>query len=148
MRVVSSLAMAAAVLGLSACAPDIDIHGNAPTPDRLAQIKPGLTKPDVLALLGSPSETATFGDDSWYYISSRIVTVAVFAPKEIERGVVVITFNREGEVQGVRQLDLDDGKQVAINGTTTPTAGREMGVIEQLVGNVGRFNKEPDSNTP
>src|SRR5262249_54447308 len=106
-RFASSLAAFALVAGLAACSPDIDLHGNNPTAERLALLKPGLTKADVVALLGSPSQTSTFGGDSWYYISNRMETVAVLPPTELERKVVIVTFSRGGLVQDIQKLDLE-----------------------------------------
>jgi outer membrane protein assembly factor BamE (lipoprotein component of BamABCDE complex) len=136
-RSLMALALAA---GLAACTPDIDLHGNNPTSERMALLKPGLTKADVVALLGSPSQTSTFGGDSWYYISNRMETVAVLPPKELDRKVVIVTFSRGGLVQEINKLDLDDGKKVAMDSAATPSSGRELGIFEQLIGNVGRFN--------
>lgn len=134
--------LAFALLGATAaCSPTIDARGNMPAPDRLAEIKPGrFTKSDVVALLGSPASTSVFGDDRWYYISSKMETFAFFKPEELERQVVVIDFDKTGSVTSVRKLGLKDGHDVAISTRETPTAGRDMSVLEQLLGNVGKFN--------
>jgi outer membrane protein assembly factor BamE (lipoprotein component of BamABCDE complex) len=134
--------LACVVLGIaSGCSSVIDARGNQPAPERLAEIKPGrFTKADVTALIGTPSSTTTFGDDRWYYISSKMETFAFFKPDELEREVVEIDFDRKGTVTAVHQLGLQDGKQVSISTRETPTAGRDMSVLEQLLGNVGKFN--------
>ena len=49
-----------------------------------------------------------------------------------------ITFDDAGNVAGVRTLGLEDGQEVAMNRNETPTRGRELTIIEQLLGNVGR----------
>lgn len=136
--------LAFALLGtMVACAPTIDSRGNMPSPERLAQIQPGrFTKSDVTALLGTPASTSVFGDDRWYYISSKIETFAFFKPEELERQVVVIDFDKRGSVASVQKLTLDDGRMVDISSRETPTAGRDMTVLEQLLGNVGKFNSK------
>ena len=137
------LLLATALLGaVAACTPTIDVRGNTPTPERLAEVKPGkVTRSDVSALLGTPSSTSTFGDENWYYISSKIETYAFYKPEEIERQVVSISFDKSGVVKDVQTLTLKDGKVVDIQGRETPTAGRDMSILEQLLGNVGKFNK-------
>lgn len=134
--------LACVVLGIATgCSPTIDARGNQPAPERLAEVKPGrFTKADVMALLGTPSSTSAFGDEHWYYISSKMETFAFFKPEELEREVVEIDFDRKGTVTTVRQLGLQDGKQITISTRETPTAGRDMSVLEQLLGNVGKFN--------
>lgn len=137
------LLLATALLGsATACSPTVDVRGNQPLPDRLAEIKPGrMTKSDVVALIGTPASTTAFGDDRWYYISSRFETLAFFKPEEVERQVVEIDFDKSGTVTGVSKLGLEDGKPVDMATRVTPTAGKDLTVLEQLLGNVGKFNR-------
>ncbi len=140
------LILATSILGLaSACTPTIDVRGNVPAPERLAEVKAGkVTRSDVQALLGTPSSTSTFGDENWYYISSKVQTYAFYKPEELERQVVAISFDQRGVVKDVQTLTLKDGKVVSMESRETPTAGRDMSILEQLVGNVGKFNKGGD----
>jgi outer membrane protein assembly factor BamE (lipoprotein component of BamABCDE complex) len=114
----------------------------------LAQIQPGKTSRDeVQALLGTPSATATFGGESWQYISARTETTAFFKPEVKERKVVSITFDRSGLVKDVVQRGLEDGIAVDAVERETPTAGKELSILEQLVGNIGKFSKDPGGKT-
>jgi outer membrane protein assembly factor BamE (lipoprotein component of BamABCDE complex) len=128
------------ILGLAACSDTIDPRGNAPMPDALAQIQPGrVTRSDVVALIGTPATASLFGDDHWYYISSHFQTIAFYAPEELDRQVIVIDFDKAGTVTAVRKLGLEDGKDVAMVARTTPAPGKELSLLEQLIGNVGKF---------
>ena len=134
---------AAAILaaGLAGCAENIDPRGNAPLPDALAQIQPGrVTRSDVVALIGTPATASLFGEEHWYYISSHFQTIAFYAPEELDRQVIVIDFDKTGTVTAVRHLGLDDGKEVAMVDRTTPAPGKELSLLEQLLGNVGKFS--------
>ncbi|MTJ80772.1 MAG: outer membrane protein assembly factor BamE [Telmatospirillum sp.] len=135
---------------VSACDPTVDLRGNQPSPERLAEIKPGrFTKQDVTALLGTPASTSVFGDERWYYISSKIETIAFLKPEELERQVVVIDFDRTGTVTDIRKMTLADGKDVSMVSRETPSAGRDLTVLEQLLGNIGKFNsKAKDDASP
>ena len=136
-----SLLVTALVGTTAACESTIDVHGNAPPPERLEMVKIGhFTRDDVAGLLGTPSSTEPFGDDSWYYISSRFESWAFFAPKEIEREIVAIDFDRSGYVSDIRKLSMENGKQISMVERETPTEGHDLGILEQLLGNVGRFN--------
>ncbi|MGE5515844.1 MAG: outer membrane protein assembly factor BamE [Bacteroidota bacterium] len=132
-----------------ACTPTVDLRGNLPSPESLAQIQPGkTTRDEVQTLLGTPSTTATFGGESWQYISARTETTAFFKPEVKERKVVSISFDRSGLVKDVLQRGLEDGVDVKAVERETPTAGKELSILEQLVGNVGKFSKDAKGATP
>lgn len=136
------LALAAAV-GLAACAADVAPRGNEPPAELLAQVKPGeQTRGDVRALLGSPSTTSAFGDETWYYISAQTTQWGFQATKELQRQVVAISFDERGVVKDVRTMDENAGRDVEIVERTTPTPGKDETIIQQLLGNLGRFNKD------
>lgn len=135
-------ATAFAVL-LSACAPTIVQRGNLPDPELLSRIQPGLqTRNQVASLLGSPSSVATFGDEVWYYISSQTQTIAFYQPEVLDQKVVAIIFDDAGKVKTVRTYGLEDAQTIEPVARTTPTGGRAITILEQLVGNLGRFSKQ------
>jgi len=143
MRYISTFLFCTALIGsVTACTAIIDVRGNVPAADRLEQIKPGqTTRAEVATLVGTPASKTTFGDNAWYYISSKIETYAFFDPEELERHVVEITFNPKSDiVESVRSLELKDGQEVRLVSRETPTAGKDMSVLEQLIGNFGRFS--------
>lgn len=132
-------------LMLSACAKDVVPRGNQPNPDMLAQVKPGeLGRREVAALLGTPSTRSLFGQETWYYVSSKTTQWAFMEQEELERQVVAIDFDDQGVVSEVRTLGLDDGKQVGLVNRETPTHGNELSILQQLLGNVGRFGDASD----
>lgn len=99
-----------------------------------------MPKSEVEGILGSPSTTASvnFQGDSYYYISSTTEQTAFLNPKEIERQVIAIRFDRDDQVASLGQYGLEDGKIVDINSRTTPTKGRELTMLQQLFGNIGK----------
>ena len=128
-------------IGVAACSDNIDPRGNAPLPDALDQIVPGrVTRSDVVALIGTPATASLFGDDHWYYISAHFQTVAFYAPEELDRQVIAIDFDKAGTVTAIRRLGLDDGKEIAMVPRATPAPGKELSILEQLIGNVGKFS--------
>jgi outer membrane protein assembly factor BamE (lipoprotein component of BamABCDE complex) len=125
----------------AACTPRIATHGNLPDPDTLADIVPGeIAKDEVEEILGSPSSVALFGEEVWYYISERKETTAFFAPELAERKVLIVRFDAEGVVSAVDTLNMEDGRIVNPVERETPTAGNEMTIMQQLLGNLGRFS--------
>lgn len=134
------LAAAAAAL-LVACAPSRDIRGYVFSAEAVEGLAPGIDdRASVLAALGTPTTVATFDDNQWYYISRTTDTVAFRDPEVLQQKVVVVEFNERGLLAGVRQFDWADGYQIDPVERTTPTRGRELGILEQLIGNIGRYN--------
>ena len=141
-----ALLAAGTAIALSACASTVEQHGHV-LPERvISELKPGLVSRDgVVALLGTPSTVAPFDDKVWYYISEDLKTVAFLRPDVVDRTVLVLRFDDEGMLSTVSTLDAAAGTDVAVVTRETPTAGHELTFLEQLLGNVGRFNSNPSS---
>ena len=138
------IALVAAVL-LTACTPRIETRGNLPDPDLLAELEIGaLNKRQVEEMFGSPSSVSTFGNENWYYISERTETTAFLEPEVVDRKVVVISFDDKGVVRDVASLGLEDGRIIELVERKTPTAGHEITFLQQLFGNLGRFEGGDD----
>jgi len=134
------LLASAAALALGACEPRVDQRGHVATPGSMEKLQPGQqTRNDVLTLLGSPSTTATFDDETWYYISQRVETTAFLAPDVKEQTVTALKFDKSGVLKDMNTYTLKDGRAVEMVDRKTPTAGKELTIIEQVFGNVGRF---------
>lgn len=145
MRILQALSGVVLLLAASACSPVIETRGNMPQIDQLEQIRPGEhRREDIAALLGSPSSTSLFDNETWYYIASRKEFFAFYAPEEIDRMVVAIRFDDAGTVQDMRILGMEDGRRVELVRRETPTAGTEMTILQQLLGNIGRFGDAGD----
>ena len=132
-------ALSAAAL-TAACAPVVGQNGFQAIDARPRDIVAGTdTKQTVLTKLGTPSTTSTFERDNvWYYISQVTEKYTYNRPQVTQRTVTEITFSDNGQVADVRTLGLEDGEQIAMNRRETPTRGRQLTIIEQLLGNVGR----------
>lgn len=124
----------------TACAPAVGIHGFQSVDVKPTDIAIGTdTRETVLARLGSPSTTSTFEQQNiWYYISQVTEKYTFNVAQVSQRSVTQITFDDAGLVTDVSTLGLTDGEQIAMNGRETPTRGRQLTIIEQLLGNVGR----------
>jgi len=138
----AALALPALFL-LSACsffeAPEI-ARGNRVTEDQLREIVPGVqTKNDVQALLGSPTQTSTFGDEEWFYISGKTRERPGRQLALMDQQTVVVSFDRNGVVQGVRKLTEQDSQPVTMVSRETPVPGNDRTLLQALFGNVGRF---------
>ncbi len=127
-------------LGLGACSEDIRVRGNIPDTAVVARINPGIhTRGDVESLLGSPSTVSTFQDSKWYYIGQKSTQFAFFEPEVLERKVLVVSFDKSGFVENTRTYELADGHIIDPVDRITPTEGREISILQQLLGNLGKF---------
>ena len=93
------------------------VRGNKIDPDQLKELVPGTsTRDDVSALIGSPTARATFDDNTWLYIT------------------------QETRPRVARTLDQADALPVSMASQTTPSPGTEASFMQQLLGNIGRYN--------
>jgi outer membrane protein assembly factor BamE (lipoprotein component of BamABCDE complex) len=133
--------LAPGLLSVSACAPITSYSGFQtidadPAKDVTARVD---TKSTVRAKLGSPSATSTFDPNVWFYMNQVKERVAFRRPKVVERHVTAIAFDKESEqVTSVNNYTLKDGRVIAYNERETPTRGRELTILEQVLGTVGR----------
>ncbi|MDO9224322.1 MAG: outer membrane protein assembly factor BamE [Caulobacter sp.] len=143
----AALAAASAVVLMTtgACMPMTNYSGFQAIEVNPADIKSGEdTKSTVMGKLGSPSATSTFDPNIWFYMSQITDRVAFYQPRVAARNVFAITFDPTTEqVVSVNAYTLRDGKVFAYNSRETPTRGRELSVLEQLLGNVGRGGMLP-----
>jgi outer membrane protein assembly factor BamE (lipoprotein component of BamABCDE complex) len=135
-----------AVLGAGACAPMTSYRGFQAIETSPKDIAAGTdTKTTVRTKLGSPSATSTFDENVWFYIAEIKQRVAFRKPRVTQREVVAVTFNKDTEaVEKVDVINLEQGKVIAFNGRETPTRGRELTILEQLLGTVGRGSMLPN----
>jgi outer membrane protein assembly factor BamE (lipoprotein component of BamABCDE complex) len=138
-RPLLAVALVAGV-ALAACAPTRQVSGYQAIDHLPKDVKVGMdTKSTVLDQLGSPSAQSTFDPNTWYYITQLTDGIGYHKPRVTRRMIVAITFDKESEkVTKVDQFSLKDGKVMAYNDRETPTRGRELSWVEQLLGNVGR----------
>lgn len=133
-------AAAVLALGLAGCSEELIVRGNMPDPEVAATIHPGeSTREEVAALLGSPSTISNFEDRTWYYIGQKQLQVAFFEPEVLERSILVVNFDDAGTVQQTKVYTLEDGRVIDPVSRETPTEGRELTVLQQLFGNLGKF---------
>ncbi len=126
---------------LASCSPIVDTRGHSAEAVDLKQIIVGQSSAeDVTALLGSPTTTSNFGDEIWYYITQRQERVGMFAPEVTEQHIIGVQFDADKKVKDIGEFAKEDGKPVQIVNKTTPTEGHTVTFMEQMMGNLGRFN--------
>ena len=137
-----SLALVACLLGgCTFLGPVPQLRGNRVEADQLKELVPGTsTRADVTALIGSPTARATFDDNTWLYVSEITQPQIARTQGVLSQNVVVLSFNDQGVLQDVKRLNKEDSVPVSIVARTTPSPGTEASFLQQLLGNIGRFN--------
>jgi outer membrane protein assembly factor BamE (lipoprotein component of BamABCDE complex) len=110
----------------------------------------GSSREQVLLALGSPSTTATFDNEVFYYISQKRYRPVAFAkPKLIEQRVLAVYFGEDSRVTNIANYGLQDGKVFDFISRTTPTGGKDQNFIGQiLAGATGRPSTLPGTGSP
>jgi outer membrane protein assembly factor BamE (lipoprotein component of BamABCDE complex) len=143
-RVGPLVGMLALCLSMTACSwilPPPQTRGNKVDPDQLKELVPGTsTKADVTSLIGSPTQKATFDENSWLYITEVTRPRVGRTLGVLDQDVVVLTFDDRGVLTGVKKYTQDDAIPVAVASRTTPSPGTEASFMQQLIGNIGRYN--------
>lgn len=152
MRNAASLATVCALtasLAVAGCDAIVDQRGFAATPGAVEKLEVGAQgREDVLRLIGSPSAVATFNPNVWYYISQKQETYAFLKPTIVNQNVLQVTFNETGRVQALKNYQLSDAERITMVSRITPTSGKELTVLEQILGNVGRFSGPRTETNP
>ncbi|MET0182229.1 MAG: outer membrane protein assembly factor BamE [Caulobacterales bacterium] len=132
----------------AACSPTREYHGFTAEDEAAPQVQIGVdTKQTVMQRLGSPStQSALETSTAWYYVTSVQERFAFYTPKTVERTILAIRFDANDTVQSVDRYGIDRGQIVAYNNNETPTRGRELGILEQIFGNVGQSSPLPSTD--
>ncbi len=98
-------------------------------------------KGDVRKALGSPTTTAPMNDDVWYYIGQTTERFGWRREVVKERKTLTMLFDEDGVLASLTAED-NQGREFTMNKDSTDTAGRELTILQQFFGNLGRFNSD------
>lgn len=140
------LALSATAM-VSACSPIRSYHGYQADEIQPNEVKAGEdTRSTVLARLGSPSTKSVFDDNTWFYVSAQYASYAFLKPRVTDREITAIKFGEDNVVDEIVQYDADDGEILNYSARETATRGRQLGLLEQLFGNVGTVRLPNQNN--
>ena len=133
------LATAVSAALLAGCSPITQVQGYQVIDEQPATAKVGEdTVTTVRTKYGTPTVVSTFEPNTWYYVNQVNDTFGFYRPHVRNRQVVEINFDKATQkVIKVNTYSEKDGHVIAFNGRETPTRGRELSVIEQILGTIG-----------
>lgn len=131
----------AASLITSACGTARSTRGYIFDPELAQAIMPGVdNRQSVRSTLGTPTLSATFDDQTWYYVSTTVRVRPVFWPDPKAHLVMAIRFDEGGVVDTIDNYDMADMRSISPVDDKTPTKGRKLSFFQQIFGTIGRFS--------
>lgn len=98
----------------------------------------GSSREQVQLALGTPTTTATFDNETYYYISQTAVrNVAFQNPRVVDRRILAVYFGDDNRVSNIAHYGLQDGRVFDFISRTTPTSGRDINFIQGLITGLG-----------
>lgn len=133
------VAALALVVGLTGCNTSEVFHnGYVVDQQALDLVSVGSSREHVLLTLGTPSTTATFDGEVFYYISQqRKRTVAFMKQSLVDQQVLAIYFDKDGVVAQRANYTMQDGKVFDTISRTTPTGGKDLTFLQQVLSGAG-----------
>ncbi len=150
MRRLTQLSVCIAVLLLlGACSffeATSQVRGNRVDADLLSELVVGTSsRADVVSLLGSPTARASFDDNTWLYIGQVTRPEIARTQAVLSQEVIVLTFDDGGVLRKMQRLNKGDALPVDVVARATPSPGSSASFMQQLLGNVGRYNPIPSA---
>jgi outer membrane protein assembly factor BamE (lipoprotein component of BamABCDE complex) len=145
-----ALAASAGAAVLAGCSPITQVQGYQVIDEQPATAKVGEdSMQTVRTRFGTPSLVSTFEPNVWYYVNQVNDTFGFYRPHVRNRQIVAITFDKGTQkVSTVNTYTEKDGHVIAYNGRETPTRGRELSVVEQILGTIGTRAVPQDQDDP
>ncbi|SHI31212.1 outer membrane protein assembly factor BamE [Wenxinia saemankumensis] len=123
---------------LAACSTRYRYHGYVPLAEDLARIEIGRdTRESVAEIAGTPTAGGVLDEDGYYYVRSQFEHYAFYAPVEIDRQVLAITFTEAGVVRNIQRFGLEDGNVIVLEQRVTDDNIPDNTFIRQLLNNIG-----------
>jgi outer membrane protein assembly factor BamE (lipoprotein component of BamABCDE complex) len=109
----------------------------------------GSSREQVLLALGTPSTTATFDNEAFYYISQTRKRYVAFAkPRIVDQHVLAVYFGADGRVTQIANYGLKDGKVFDFISRTTPTGGKDQNFLSQVINGASKLAPGIPGGTP
>lgn len=128
-------------VALGGCLEQRNYQGYQIPHDAVQQVPVGSSADQALLALGTPTTTATFGNEVHYYISQVSSRPVAFArSKVVDQRILAVYFDENNRVSQIANYGLQDGRVFDFVSRTTPTGGSDVSFVSQLLSAAGRTN--------
>lgn len=141
-KTIFSLLFAALSFIIIGCTPTVSTHGNMLEDYQIEEIKVGeSTRSDILRTFGSPTSKSTFDPLVWYYIGQTKEKRGILDPEVVDEKIYLVAFSDEGVLKALQKIDRER-MNIPYARNKTPTHGNETTIMQQFLGNLGKFNPQ------
>ena len=134
LQIASAVALGLAVSGCVSGFTSTRTQGYSIPESSLQQIRVGQSEDLVIAVLGSPQTTGTFGPETAFYYVETTVEQTAFGLKSVkERKVLAVYFDKDRRVTDKALYALEDGRLITLETRRTKSFGEDRTFIESII---------------
>ncbi|MEK9978232.1 MAG: outer membrane protein assembly factor BamE [Paracoccaceae bacterium] len=138
------LALVLVMATLAACGGQYRNHGYMPLAEDVDALIVGVdTRDSIIEVMGVPTTGGILTEEAMYYVRSRVHHKGYVKPNEIQRDVLVLSFDKNQILRNVERFGIEKGKLIRLEHRVTEAPGGDRSVLQQIIGSIGGFN--PDS---
>ena len=135
------LALVLVMATLAACGGQYRNHGYMPLAEDVDALIVGVDKRDsIIEVMGVPTTGGVLTEEAMYYVRSRVHHKGYVKPNEIQRDILVLSFDKNQILRNVERFGIEKGKLIRLEHRVTEAPGGDRSVLQQIIGSIGGFN--------
>lgn len=132
--------IALSLAGCIAFTPKKTVRGNLPPASEIDKITVGSPKSEVLDIFGPPLSVGAFDQRTLIYLNRHTEAFAFFDPKITKYKLLAFRLDEQNKVREIIQRNINAIRTPPQVTDTTPSATPEPSWLDEILGNIGRFN--------
>jgi len=126
---------------LAACGGQYRNHGYMPLAEDVDALIVGVdTRDSIIEVMGVPTTGGVLTEEAMYYVRSRVHHKGYVKPNEIQRDVLVLSFDKNQILRNVERFGIEKGKLIRLEHRVTEAPGGDRSILQQIIGSIGGFN--------
>jgi len=135
------LALVLVMATFPACGGQYRNHGYMPLAEDVDALIVGVdTRDSIIEVMGVPTTGGVLTEEAMYYVRSRVHHKGYVKPNEIQRDVLVLSFDKNQILRNVERFGIEKGKLIRLEHRVTEAPGGDRSVLQQIIGSIGGFN--------
>ena len=135
------LALVLVMATLAACGGQYRNHGYMPLAEDVDALIVGVdTRDNIIEVMGVPTTGGVLTEEALYYVRSRVHHKGYVKPNEIQRDVLVLSFDKNQILRNVERFGIEKGKLIRLEHRVTEAPSGDRSILQQIIGSIGGFN--------